>query len=88
MRIEIRPIGLRVMRKNRGLTQRQLGNAISVSIHYISALEEGARRPGKDVQQRLINYFGCRFQDLFAVVLVDLETSEELPLALRSKRSR
>jgi transcriptional regulator with XRE-family HTH domain len=76
------------MRKNRGLTQRQLGKSVRVSLHYISALEEGARRPGKDVQQRLMNYFGCRFEDLFAVVLVDLETSEELPLAFSpSKQS-
>ncbi len=85
MRIEIRPVGLRAMRKNRGLTERQLRDTIRVSLNYISALEEGAKRPGKDVQQRLINYFGCRFEDLFAVVLVDLETAEVPPLALSSE---
>jgi transcriptional regulator with XRE-family HTH domain len=76
------------MRKKRGLTQRQLGDALGLSRNYIPALEEGARRPGRDVQQRLMDYFGCRFEHLFVVVLVDPQTSEERHLYLNSTRPR
>jgi hypothetical protein len=29
------------------------------------------------LQERLVRYFGCRFEDLFEVVLVDPETRAE-----------
>ncbi len=65
------------MREKRGLTQRQLAKDIGVSQNYIPALEAGARRPGRGVQERLLKYFGCPFEELFEIVLVDPETSKE-----------
>lgn len=65
------------MRESRGLTQRQLAKDIGISQNYIPALEAGARRPGRGVQQRMMNYFGCRFEDLFEIVLVDPDTRQE-----------
>jgi len=46
------------------------------SQNYIAAMEAGARRPGR-VQARLMSYLRCRFEDLFEIVLVDPETSQE-----------
>ena len=77
MRVEVRATRLKTEREKRGLTQRQLAKDVGVSQNYIPALEAGARRAGSNVQQRLIKYFGCRFEDLFEVVLVDMESGQE-----------
>jgi putative transcriptional regulator len=77
LKIEVRATGLRALREQRGLTQRQLAKDIGISQNYIPALEGGARRPGPGVQERLVKYFGCRFEDLFQLVLVNPETSQE-----------
>ncbi len=77
MRVEVRATGLKAMRRQRGLTQRRLEIALRLSRNYIPALEEGARRPGPVMRDRLIQYFGCRFEDLFEVVLVDPERHQE-----------
>lgn len=77
MRIEVRAIGLKAMRHKHGLTQRQLGNDLGLSLHYISAIEEGARRGSPKLQDRLVKYFGCRFEDLFEIILVDPETGND-----------
>lgn len=77
MKVEIRATGLKAMRKKRGLTQRQLGSDLGLSLHYIPAIEEGARRGSSRLQERLVKYFGCRFEDLFDVVLIDPETGRQ-----------
>jgi hypothetical protein len=37
----------------------------------------GARHAGPKLQQQMVKYFGCTFDDLFEVVLVDSETHRE-----------
>ena len=59
------------MREKKGLTQRKLAHDLSISQNYIPAIEAGARRAGPKLQDQLVKYFGCRFEDLFEVVLVD-----------------
>ena len=77
MRIEVRAGGLKKMREARGLTQRQLARDLPISQNYIPAIEGGARRPGPKLQAQFIQFFGCKFEDLFEVVLVDPETRVE-----------
>ena len=88
MKVEIRAVYLKGTREKRGLTQRQLAKDIGISQNYIPALEAGARRPGRSVQERLLNYFGCAFEDLFEIVLVDPETSDERILQPTGQRPR
>lgn len=88
MQVEVRATGLKAVRKQRGLTQDRIGKAVGLSRNYIPALEEGARRPGRNVQTRLIQYFGCRFEDLFQVVLVDPDNRRETILYARERQSR
>jgi transcriptional regulator with XRE-family HTH domain len=83
VKIEVRAVGLKAMRVKRGLTQRQLGADLGLSLHYIPAIEEGARRAGPDLQDRLVKYLACRFEDLFEVVLVDPESRHEQVLRPR-----
>ncbi len=77
MKIEVRAIGLKAMREKRGLTQRQLAHDLGISQNYVPAIEGGARRAGPKLQEQLVKYFGCRFEDMFDVVLVDSESGRE-----------
>ena len=77
MNVEVRATRLKVVRMEKGVTQRQLAKDLGLSQNYIPALEAGTRKPGADIRGRLIKYFGCNFQELFEVVLVDPETRSE-----------
>jgi DNA-binding XRE family transcriptional regulator len=80
MQIEVRATGLKAMREKKGLTQRKLAHDLGISQNYIPAIEAGARRAGPKLQQQLVKYFACRFDDLFEVVLVNSETGREQTL--------
>lgn len=43
----------KAVRKERGLTQRQLADALAVDFSFISKIENGHMRPGKPVLERL-----------------------------------
>ena len=85
MKIEIRTVDLKAMREKRGLTQRKLAHDLGISQNYIPAIEAGARRAGPKLQEQLVKYFACRFQDLFEVVLVDEESGREQVLEPRGQ---
>lgn len=49
---------LRELRRSRGMTQKELADAIGVTPAYLSALEHGQRgRPSFDLLQRIIGHF-------------------------------
>jgi hypothetical protein len=48
--------------------------------------EANARQAGPKLQQQLMKYFRCDFGELFQVVLVDPETSQETILIPRGSR--
>jgi DNA-binding XRE family transcriptional regulator len=77
MRVEVRAVGLKAMREKRGLTQRKLAHDLAISQNYIPAIEAGVRKAGPKLQEQMVKYFGCRFEDLFEIVLVDPETKRE-----------
>ena len=83
VKVEVRAVGLKAMREKRGLTQRKLAHDLSISQNYIPAIEGGARQAGPKLQEQMVKYFGCRFGDLFEVVLVDPETKREQVLQPR-----
>jgi DNA-binding XRE family transcriptional regulator len=62
------------MRERRGLTQRQLAHDLGISQNYIPAIEANSRQAGPKLQQQMVKYFDCRFEDLFEVVLIDPES--------------
>lgn len=72
------------MREKRGLTQRKLAHDLGISQNYVPAIEAGARRAGPKLQRQLVKYFGCQFEELFDVVLVDSETGREQILQPRA----
>jgi len=74
MKIEVRAVGLKAMRDKRGVTQRKLAHDLGISQNYIPAIEANSRQAGPKLQDQLVKYFGCRFEDLFEVVLLNPET--------------
>lgn len=74
MKVEVRAVGLKATRKKRSLTQRKLAHALGISQNYIPAIEGGARHAGPKLQELMVEYLGCQFEDLFEVVVVDSET--------------
>lgn len=60
------PFGLRLrqLREERGVTQKDMAEAIRVSAAYLSALEHGRRgQPTWDLLQRIIGYFNIIWDD-------------------------
>jgi len=85
MKIEVRAIGLKAIREKRGLTQRRLAYDLGISQNYIPAIEANSRQAGPKLQQQMVKYFGCRFEDLFEVVMVDPDTKREQVLEPRGR---
>ena len=77
MKVEVRAVGLKAMREKRGLTQRKLAHDLGISQNYIPAIEANSRQAGPKLQEQMIRYFGCQFEDLFEVVLIDSDTKQE-----------
>jgi len=72
---EVRAVGLKAMQeRNDGANP---AHNLGISQNYVPAIESGARRAGPKLQEQLVKYFGCRFEDLFDVVLVDPESGRE-----------
>jgi len=84
MKVEVRAVGLKAMREKRGLTQRKLAHELGISQNYIPAIEANSRQAGPKLQDQLVRYFGCRFDDLFQLILVDPETHKEQVLEPRT----
>jgi DNA-binding XRE family transcriptional regulator len=70
-------VGLKAMREKKGLTQRKLAHGLGISQNYVPAIEANSRQAGPKLQQQMVRYFGCTFQDLFEVILIDPETRHE-----------
>ena len=87
MRVEVRATGLREVRQKHGLTQRELARHLRISQNYIPAIEGGARHAGSKLQEQMVKYFGCRFDELFEVVLIDPDTGQERVLQPRRTQS-
>jgi transcriptional regulator with XRE-family HTH domain len=74
----VTPLGARIreLRRQRGLSQKQMAAAIGVSAGYLSALEHGRRgRPTWAMLQKIIGYFNVIWDDAEDLVRL-AETSD------------
>jgi DNA-binding XRE family transcriptional regulator len=81
----VRAAGVNAMREKPGLTQRQLAHDLGISQNDIPAIKGGARRAGPKLQDQLVKYCRCRFEDLVKIVLINPETASEEVLQPRSR---
>lgn len=56
---------IREIRKERGLTMKQVADMVQVSEAVISLIETGKRRPSIRVAKRLGKLFGIRWEDFY-----------------------
>ncbi len=54
VKVEVRTVGLKAMRENRGPTQRKLAEDLGISQNYIPSIEAGARKAGPKLQDQLV----------------------------------
>ncbi len=57
---------LRTIRKERGLTLRQVADKVGVSESCISLYESGTRRPNIDTLKKLAEVLRCSIDDLLS----------------------
>jgi putative transcriptional regulator len=56
---------VRTLRETRGLTQKQLGEAVGVSRQAVNAVETGKYDPSVRLAYRLSRYFALSIDELF-----------------------
>lgn len=56
---------LRELRKEKGLTTRELGEVFGVTYQYISDIETGRRNPSIELSLKMAVYFGFPVEKLF-----------------------
>ena len=56
---------LEEIRKQRGIRQEELAEALSVSRQTISSLENGRYNPSIQLAFRISHYFGMRIEEIF-----------------------
>lgn len=56
---------LRYIRKQRGMTMKQLGNQTGLSEGYISLIENMERRPSVDAAKRIAEVLGFNWTSFF-----------------------
>lgn len=61
---------LKICRKERGLTQAQLAEALNVSVAVIALIESGARPPSKEMAVKLSQFFNLPLEKFAANVVV------------------
>jgi putative transcriptional regulator len=59
-------IKVRRIRKEKGMTQMELGKAIGVSQRNISDLESGKTKPRSEIVNRIAKVLGCQAEELFS----------------------
>jgi transcriptional regulator with XRE-family HTH domain len=63
---------LKILRKQKNITQVELASAIDVSFAIIGQIESGARNPSKEVAKKLADYFNVAL-DVFIVESAPIE---------------
>lgn len=67
---------LNILRKNQGLTMRQLGDMLGVHNTFISQLEKGRRKPNAEMILKIADIFGVTADQLMRDELEVSDISE------------
>ena len=57
-------MGIKKMRRNRGLSQKQLAELIGVEQQHVSRWENGKHRPSIDILMKIAEILNCNISDL------------------------
>lgn len=59
---------LQELRKNKNLTQEQVAKILTISVQYLSMLENGIRNPSDTLKQKMAKLYGCDIADIFLTI--------------------
>ena len=59
---------LQELRKNKNLTQEQAAKILTISVQYLSMLENGSRNPSDTLKQKMAKLYGCDIADIFFII--------------------
>ena len=65
------------LRKNLGLTQKEVANEVDISRPFYTQIEKGSRKPSFDVAIKIANFFGESVEKIFLPVNVTSCNKEE-----------
>ena len=82
-------IGERIkeLRKEKGLTQAELGEKLGVSASMVGQYENGFRKPKKDTLCRIMEALGVSYRDFFLGVVFFKEIANELEISPMTARA-
>ncbi len=85
---EIFSIRLKELRKNKGISQRELARKVKVSSAMVSDYEAGKRSPTIEVLEKFARFFGVSTDYLLGLTDNPSPKHEELPEVIRKKLER
>lgn len=59
---------LQKLRLDNKLTQKEVANALGITIQYLSYLENGQRNPSDKLKESLSKMYKCQIQDIFLAI--------------------
>ena len=69
--IQVLATGLKVKRRQAGLTQRELAQRLGVTQNYIPAIEAGSRQMSAQLRSAVCDLLRAEFDEIFAIVRRD-----------------
>jgi transcriptional regulator with XRE-family HTH domain len=73
----------RRLRRERGITLRELAELAQVSVPYLSEIERGRKEPSSEILAAICRALGLELSDLLAEVQFDLTTAVRATLPVR-----
>lgn len=59
---------LKELRQNKELTQEQVASRLSITIEYLSMLENGNRNPSDKLKEKMAKLYNCNISDIFLAI--------------------
>lgn len=59
---------LQELRKSKHLTQEQAAKILTISVQYLSMLENGSRNPSDTLKKKMAKLYECNIADIFLII--------------------
>lgn len=59
---------LKELRQNKKITQEQAASRLSITIEYLSMLENGNRNPSDKLKEKMAKLYNCNISDIFLAI--------------------
>lgn len=81
-------IALKELKKEKKLTNKELGNIASVSDRFIQMIIAGERGAGKETSEKIAAHFGLSYNDMLKIGRHKIEGKDQQSVAIQSRYSK